>query len=442
MLSANECKKLFNNPNYFSFEEYLTGKTEYQEVGERLLLEQKHAFLFYEPGKGKTYPTIAALRTVMQTKGVEPKVLILSTVDAVEKMWNYEIVPQEILPKNVVIINFESAIQPKREMTLKSIKWDVIIVDESHKIKSHNSQISKLVFQLTKKVEYAWGLTGTPRGNSDLDIFCQFHNMNVSKWGDVAYTRFISTCCDVETGYGRGHQFQKVIGINERFRGGWERNVSMYTQRVTYDDTDNMPLLNYHIEKLPYTKTEHYLKALKGCIIIDDYETTLNKLSAIMKLHQVANGFMYYTPEDTFIRKTFVIEKNTKLKWIKEHIINKPTTIVYRYEADYDALSREFPNSTENITEFKQGKYPILLLQCARCESFNLQMCTEMIFYTMDYSFIKFKQMMHRIWRKGQETNTNVTILLFEDTVDVDIWDIVWSKKGLADLFMAIKKGN
>ena len=440
MITAAQAKQMFG-PNFFSFEEYLTGKTEYQEVGEQLLLEQKHAFLYYDPGKGKTYPTVAALRDVWKTFRGNIKVLILSTKDAVDKMWNYEIVPQEVLPDNVVILNFESAIQDKRAMQLKSIKWDVIIVDESHKIKSHNSKTSKLVFQLTKKAEYAWGLTGTPRGNSELDIFNQFHNMNVSDWGLVSYSRFIATCCDVETGYGRGHQFRKILGINHKYLAGWERNMSMYTQRVTYDEKDEMPPLNFNPVILPYTKSEHYLQAEKGCMVIDDYETTMVKLAAISKMHQAVNGFLYYTPDNSDKRETVVFERNAKLDWLIQNLPNEPVTIVYRHEADLKALQETFPNSTENINDFKAGKYPILFLQCARCESFNLQMCRNIIFYTLDYSYIKFKQMMHRVWRKGQESDTNVTILLFAGSVEIDIWKAVENKKRLADIFMSVKRG-
>ena len=439
MLSKEQCKQLFNDQSFFSYDEYLTRKTDYQEYGEQFLIERKHAMLIYEPGKGKTYPTVAALREVWSNVGDNVKVLILSTLDAVERMWNYEIVPQQILPVNTVILNFESAIQPNRATQLKSLKWDVIIVDESHKIKSHNANISKLVYQLTKNSKYAWGLTGTARGNSDVDVFNQFHNLNVAEWGDISYSRFIATCCDIETGYGRGRSFQKVQGINHRYEAAWERNLSLYTQRVTYNESDNMPPLTYNVVKLPYTKTEEYKLAEKNCVIIGDYETTMIKLAAISKMHQIANGFLYYTPEDQDRRLTHIISRNDKLDWLKHNITDKPTTIVYRHEQDFEALKKEFPSSTENITDFKEGKYNILLLQCSRCESFNLQMCSRLIFYTLDYSYIKFKQMMHRVWRKGQEGSTEIVVLLFDGTVEVDIWNAVKSKKRLADIFMSVK---
>jgi SNF2 family DNA or RNA helicase len=121
----------------------------------------------------------------------------------------------------------------------------------------------------------------------------------------------------------------------------------------------------------------------------------------------------------------------------------EPTTIVYRFEADYEYIQEELVSKgyicTESVEDFKSGKANILLLQCARCESFNLQMCKRIIFYTLDYSYIKYNQMIHRVWRMGQTQNVEIVVLLFEDTVETNIWRAVRNKEKLADLFMRIK---
>ena len=134
----------------YRYEDYLKGRKVYQESGAQLLLEMKHACLFYKAGKGKTYPTVEALREVWKMKGDRIKVLILSTADSVKNMWNTDIVPQKILPANTVILSFNSAIVESRAADLMRVKWDVIIVDECHKAKSHNSKTSKLLYKLCK----------------------------------------------------------------------------------------------------------------------------------------------------------------------------------------------------------------------------------------------------------------------------------------------------
>ena len=424
------------------YNEYLANRREYQEVGHLFLLEQKHCCLYYKPGKGKTYPTIDALRDVDKSKGGKAKVLILSTADAIKNMWNAEIVPQNILPENTVLMSLSAAIQEKTKVKLTSIKWDVLIIDECHKIKSHNSKSSKLVYMLSKKTEYVWGLSGTPRGNNDVDIFCQFHNMCIGEWGKITYTHFVNQCCDIDRKFFHGQMITVPIGISDRYKEGWERNIALYTQRIGYTEEDDMPELNVDVIKLPYTPTKEYLQAEEGVISISEYETTMTKLAAIQKLHQAVNGFLYLY-NDCDERSIYNIERNKKLDWLKDNLTNEPTVIVYRFEADLIAIKEELDKDnrsyTEDVEKFKRGNCNVLLLQCSRCESFNLQMCKNIIFYTLDYSYIKYNQMLHRVWRMGQDENVSIKILIFKDTVETKIWNTVRNKERLADLFMSIK---
>lgn len=424
------------------YTEYLQNRRDYQELGYLFLLEKKHCCLYYKPGKGKTYPCVDAIREVDKIKKGKAKVLILSTADAIKNMWNAEIVPQNILPENTVLMSLNAAIQEKTKVKLAAIKWDIIVVDECHKIKSHSAKSSKLVYKLSRTAEYVWGLSGTPRGNSDIDIYCQFHNMHVSEWGSITYTQFVSECCDVDKKFFGGQMVTIPIGINQRYKAGWETNVAKYTQRIGYDEDDNMPDLNVNLVELPYTATKEYLQAEEGIIRIPEYETTMTKLAAIQKLHQAVNGYLY-TFDENGNRKTYHIERNKKLDWLRSNMPKTPTVIVYRFDEDKQQLSTELTIAgctyTEIIEEFKKGKANILLLQCSRCESFNLQMCKHMIFYTLDYSYIKYNQMIHRIWRMGQTENVQIDVLTFKDTIETKIWNTVRNKEKLADLFMSIK---
>lgn len=425
-----------------TYEEYLKNKRPYQEDGHLFLLERKHACLFYKPGLGKTFPCIDAIRDIDASKNGKAKVLILSTADAIKNMWDMEIVPQNILPKNTVTMSFTKAIQESTKPQLLKIKWDIIVIDECHKIKAHNTKISKLVFQLTKKCEYCFGLSGTPRGNSDVDIYCQLHNMNISDWGNINYTAFVENCCDVDVKFFGGQMIKQPIGINHKYKAGWERNLALYTQRMDYTEENDMPDIKVNLVELPYTATKEYLQAEQGVISIPEYETTMTKLSAITKLHQIVNGFMYYTDGDEEERLVHEIERNKKLDWLESKHL-EGAMIVYRFQEDRNQIEQYLKEDgytyTEIVEDFKNGSAQVLLLQCSRCESFNLQCCNHIIFYTLDYSYIKYNQMLHRVWRMGQTRPVLVDVLTFKNTVETKIWNAVQNKEKLAQLFMAIK---
>ena len=390
-----------------------------------------------------TYPAVKAIQEIELAKKRDIKVLVLSTAAAIKMMWLVDIDTQKIMPKNTEYMSFTKAVQDKVKPALIKELWDVIVIDECHHIKAHNTKISKLVYQLTKKCEYVFGLTGTPRGNSDIDIYCQFHNMNISGWGDISYTFFVNNCCEVDTKFIRGIAIKTPTAINEKYKGGFEKNIAMYSQRKDYDEEDNMPELNVNVVKLPFVPSKEYLQVEQGVLQMGEYETTLNKLTAICKLQQLANGFVYVTDDYDEEKRTFKLEgDNKKHEWLHNNLQNN-SVIVYRYAEDYiqlvETVTKANKTFTNSVADFKSGKASILLLQCSQSESFNLQQCSNLIFYTMDYSFINYDQMLHRVYRMGQKEQVNITILINDGSIENKIWNAVNQKQTLSQLFYAIK---
>ena len=253
-----------------TYEEYLNCKKPYQEYGSLFLLERKHACLYYKPGKGKTFPCIDAIREVDKSKKGKAKVLILSTADAIKNMWNAEIVPQNILPENTVLMSFNSAIQDARKQSLLKIKWDVLVIDECHKIKAHNTKISKLVYSLSKYAEYVFGLSGTPRGNSDVDIYCQFHNMNIGELRELINRQenINSELNTIDYRLTAGNEFST---LNPGKGGKWvdlpDEVVLKMLDTVSKDDNfdfDLIPIIKYYeTEKRTGIPNPQVLKALQ-----------------------------------------------------------------------------------------------------------------------------------------------------------------------------------
>ena len=104
-------------------------------------------------------------------------------------------------------------------------------------------------------------------------------------------------------------------GISEKYRAGWERNVAMYSQRIDYEEADDMPDLNADVE-LPYVPTPEYLQAEVGVIAVSNYESTMTKLAAIQKLHQAVNGFLYLRDDEESERFVHKIERNKKVRLV------------------------------------------------------------------------------------------------------------------------------
>ena len=184
-----------------------------QALAEQLLLERKHFVLGFEPGKGKSYPVIHAIIEVQRLMQRPINVLIMSDAGTIKDMWKVEIMPQHVLPKETYFVTDRTAIGAVKEAIVKK-KWDIIVIDECQSLRSGvtraKSQYAKLVYSLTAKTEYVFGMTGTLSGNNNIEPWCILHNLNVAGMGKISTNDFKKHLCNLETQYGPFGNFFKT----------------------------------------------------------------------------------------------------------------------------------------------------------------------------------------------------------------------------------------
>lgn len=416
--------------------------TAWQEAGVIHLEELKHAVLSFRPGKGKTFPAIYAAK---EQCGDTKECLIVSQKRVIDNMWKGDIVPLNILPKKTTFINTELMnVNDEVFKQLLKRKWECIIVDECHLLKNPTSVQSKRIHKLCKDVPMVIGLSGTPRCNSDEDLFGIMRALHIGKWGNITKTEFEREWgVRVLKQFG-GHSFYKFEGIQPGLKAVWDAGIQKYFLMADYEEGE-MPPLNIHNDEsdgtiLPFEKSDVYTKALQGIIHLPESSTTFQKAVAIQKAQQAANGFLYLEDGSTYKVPNFV---NTKLQFIKKLLETKkgfPVIIGYRFTEDKAEIIKEFPGlTTENTDEFKAGRKDILLLQCQQGVGVNLQRAKAIIYYTMDVSYANYEQMIHRAWRTGQPDPVDVYILTYKGSVEEKIWKSVKEKKAIGDLLYSIK---
>lgn len=430
-----------------------------QEKDERLIMKHKHHCLCYEPGKGKSYPAIHCIIQVNKLKNGNAKCLIMSDATCIKDMWRKEIVPQGILPKETYMVTDRTAIGTIKEALVKT-NWDIIVCDECQSLRSGatraKSKYAKLVYQLTKRTEYVIGMTGTIAGNNDIEPFCVLHNLNIAGCGDINCHKFKELYCVQELQYGPFGAFQKPVRLNDAGKALMEKAYKTGCSFWDYDDSDDMPPMQVETKTFEVPATQTYLNALDGILQCGEYESTLLKSIALQKAQQALNGFVYYEG-DKAERQTFQVPEfeNPKLKFVVEECKKDLQIIAYRFQEDgfyiCKALNEAGISYCNNITEFvsrvADGEHLILVLQCSRGKAANIQCCQNIIYYTGDFSFIAYKQMIHRCWRRGQEKPCKVTFLINEvkddkNHVEQKIWKALERKQSIHDMLMSIKGGD
>ena len=134
--------------------------------------------LFMKMGTGKTVTSLSVFEHLLHI-GKCNKLLVVCLKCKIDD-WNVDIINELGTDNGDVyfdyeVINFESIWRAKRAEYYMDFVEDntMIIIDESHKMKSNNSKISKFLLSIYKKTKYKLILTGTPQSKTYIDYYPQ-----------------------------------------------------------------------------------------------------------------------------------------------------------------------------------------------------------------------------------------------------------------------------
>lgn len=325
---------------------------------------------------------------------------------------------------DVTYINYEKL---ARDSLFYKQFFDVIILDEVHKIKGKSTKTSKKIRYMSTNAKYVWGLTGTPVANNYADIFNIFRNMNIIEF-QMSYDEFIYTYYNTkQLKSSTGFKFEILLSPKSYKLSELMMKIEKHSMTKEAKDCIDLPEKRIEIKAIMGMINDKYKEIEKGILKTKDYSKTMIPLETLNKLHQAANGFFY-----DFYGNVFKISDNKKLKeldLILEDMLEETekVIIVYYYKHDLDELKTLKYSYTCDPLEFP--KKQILFLQYGQSEGLNLQYCNQMIFYSYDYSFLNFTQMCGRIYRDGQKNAVVYTILIAKNTIEEKIWWAIKNKK-------------
>lgn len=405
---------------------------EHQELGRRKLLQNKRYCLFFEVGTGKTFTALSALCSL------EPcKVLIVAPKRVLDNVWkkdkNYDLSRYD-----VTYMNYEKI---ARDKTFTQNSYDVIILDEVHKLKGRTTKTSRKFKIVTARAEYVWGLTGTPVANNYADVFNIYKNMNILEFNmtydEFVYHYYYTKSLESSSGF----KFNILLGVKPFMLNDLMTRIGKHAMIKEAKDCVKIP--EAYEPKLVYVDgmvTDVYKELKNGILKTDKYEKTMIPLEALNKEHQAANGFFY----DDY-KKVNIICENKKLKVLNEILEDlleetDKVIIVYQYQHDLDELKTLKYEWTIDPSEFPDKQ--ILFIQYSQSEGLNLQYCHQMIFYTYDYSFLNYDQLSGRIHRNGQTERTQNTILIAKGTIEEQIWSAIKNKKSRDEFLKSVLGGS
>jgi SNF2 family DNA or RNA helicase len=339
----------------------------------------------------------------------------------------------------VAVINYEATW--RMEEALKSWKPDMIILDESQRIKTPGAQQSKAMHRLGKAAKYRMILTGTPVTQAPTDFFSQFKFLDQSIFGNSFYA-FRDRYCTMG-GFG-GHQVLGYKNLEEL-----TKKAHSISYRVTKAEALDLPEF---IDQTLYCKLEPkaasiYNQLLKESVAelsADAKLTVLNVLSKLLRLSQIAGGYV----EGQQVSKA-------KLNLLDETLSDlmdagKKVVVFVRFLDEIAAIRKMLEDKkiehswiAGEVKQSSRGEEVSRFQTDPKCKVFIAQIQTAglgitlhaadtAIFYSLDFSFANYDQCRARIHRIGQRNICTYIHLIAQGTVDEKVVKALQKKRDVA----------
>lgn len=341
----------------------------------------------------------------------------------------------------VVIVNYESVWRIDEGWDL--YKPDLIIADESQKIKNRKAKQSRFMHFLGRMARYKMILTGTPVTQGPLDFWSQYKFLDTSIFHRNYYA-FRNKYAVMG-----GYENKQVVGY--RHLDELTRRAHSIAYRVTKEQALDLPekIFQDRYCRLPEKAMREYKRMVREdlALIENGKITAQNVLTRMLRLSQITGGHVttedgtHYKLHDAKVNELMDILEETKKCVVFVRFVHEIKGIIERLEdaeIDYEAIWGDVPywRREEAIQRFQTDsdcRVMIAQMQVAGL-GITLTAASTAVFYSLSYSYADYEQCCARIHRIGQHYPCNYIHLIAENTVDERILDIVKRKGSMAQL--------
>ncbi len=318
-------------------------------------------------------------------------------------------------------------------------KWfggfDMLIMDEIHKIKNPSSLTYRMCRAISAKTEYAIGLTGTPFGKNVKDLWSQFYVIDFGETLGETQGLFLAVFFKTKQNYWG----QWESKFKRKMLPDLKRVIKNRSIRYEIDELHDMPPMVPMVRRLrpPDTSAGYVTNAMEklaAAARTGDYrEAEANYL----QLRQLSSGFMTLRGEDT-TQVHIKFKDNPKLEALTEIIEGMPPdakiVIFHHFVYTNHLLSerltemkikhaRIWSGQRDPIGELRRFKQQpscraLVLNSKSGSSSLNLQNASYVVFFEQPDNPIDRQQAERRVWRPGQTKRVMLFDLLVEGTSD------------------------
>lgn len=443
---------------------------DYQKKALALSSERNAYGYFLEMGLGKTAIAIANIGFLVKKKKLTG-VLVLSP-KGVHRQWIEEQIPEhmdksirckstlwsgkriELKRSNADVEIFSMNIDgirtiPGRHHAEEFLKMhagsSMMIIDESHLIKTASAQRTKAAWALGRLADYRRIMTGTPLAKNVADLWAQFKFLDERILGHRYFISFRNQYCIMG-----GFEQKQIVG--QKNTEELYALIAPHSFRLTKDEALDLPPKIYikRVYAMNEASRKHY-ESLKKTFMTQLSDGSVldvpNAVSCLVRLQQICSGYLPTENED------FEIFSDDRIQQLMEIVeqTNGPMVIWSRFTQDIIRITEKLNKSgygravayyggnvstrNEGLKAFMDGEARFFVSNpAAGGTGLNLQGsgCQTVVFVNNDFNYITRAQAEDRTHRLGTRGAVTYFDLIAEKTLDKSVLRNLESKKSVS----------
>lgn len=418
------------------------------------------AILADEVGLGKTIEAGLILKEYM-IRGLVKKVLILVPASLVSQ-WAMELNTKFHIPAipqrksyvweqcDVVVSSIDTAKRSPHREIINQLNYDLIIIDEAHKLKNNKTKNYEFVQNLKKR--FCLLLTATPIQNRVEEIFNLVSLLKPGHLGSETafFDKYKRDSRSVNDDEHLRELVNKVMIRNRRADTGIEwtkRNVETIALEFSKEERELYQSI------LALKDSEGGLASSQFSLMTLQREACSSREAVFFTLknmlqRQETPSRHYQELIANLIKKVEAVTKNTKAEKALELIKKIDDKVIIFTEYRATQLYLQWFLKQNGITSvpfrggFKRGKkdwmrelfqknVQVLIATEAGGEGINLQFCSHIINFDLPWNPMRLEQRIGRIHRLGQEKDVNIYNFAIKETVEEHILKLLYEKINL-----------
>ena len=348
----------------------------------------------------------------------------------------------------IAVIIYESTHREGIFEALAAYKPDLIVCDESQRIKNPSAAQSKALHKLGDAAPFRMILSGTPVQNNAVDLYSQYRFLDPAVYGANFYA-FKNRYC-IMGGYGQ-HQIVGYRNMDELVEK--EHSVAY---RVTKEECLDLPQQTFINRYVQFTDAEQaiYEQLRKSSFLeleTGENVTATTILTMYLRLMQLTGGFLT-ADESTRPKQVNTAKLDALTDIVDDYVVDagKKLVIFARFRAEIAAIENllrlrkiqygsiygdvpmeERVKIVEDFQTNPDTKVFVAQIQTAGL-GITLHAASTAVFYSYDYNYANYAQALARIHRIGQRLPVTYIHLVVDGSIDEKILAALENKEDMA----------